>query len=113
MFPFLKESGLNVMVWGHNWRKAKTLELKGVVPLPQSQYIQTIAELGIVGLLLLLLIFSSLIKRGIIKKDSFLLSFLILIIVICITESFLWRQRGMVFFITISLLYTRKNSHKI
>jgi len=78
-----------------------------------NQYIQTIAELGIVGLLLLLLIFSSLIKRGIIKKDSFLLSFLILIIVICITESFLWRQRGMVFFITISLLYTRKNSHKI
>jgi hypothetical protein len=40
----LKESGLNVMVWGHNWRKAKTLELKGVVPLPQSQYIQTIAQ---------------------------------------------------------------------
>ena len=73
-----------------------------------NQYIQVYAELGVIGLCMLLLIFILTIKQAIIYKDYFLLSFIILILVVCLTESFLWRQRGMVFFITTLLLLTRR-----
>ena len=78
-----------------------------------NQYLQVFAELGIVGLCLLLLILISIFKEAIIYKDYFLLSFIILILVVCITESFLWRQRGMVFFLTISLLLTKRKKQII
>ena len=73
-----------------------------------NQYIQVFAELGVIGLSLLLLISFLILKNAIKHKDYFLLSFIILILVVCITESFLWRQRGMIFFITIILLCTQK-----
>ena len=73
-----------------------------------NQYIQVFAELGVIGLSLLLLISFLILKNAIKHKDYFLLSFIILILVVCITESFLWRQRGMIFFITITLLCTQK-----
>lgn len=73
-----------------------------------NQYIQIFAELGIVGLSLLLIVFFFLFRQSIIYKDYFLLCFIILILVVSFTESFLWRQRGMIFFITISLLLTKK-----
>lgn len=73
-----------------------------------NQYLQIVAELGVLGLCLMLLIFSLILKDAIIYKDYFLLSFIILILVVCITESFLWRQRGMVFFLVISLLFSKK-----
>tara|TARA_B110000971_G_scaffold121303_1_gene124251 strand:+ start:10098 stop:11315 length:1218 start_codon:yes stop_codon:yes gene_type:complete len=78
-----------------------------------NQYIQIFAELGIVGLLLLLLILFIIIKNATKHKDYFLLSFIILILVVCITESFLWRQRGMVFFVTITLLFNQRKKHSI
>lgn len=40
----LKEAGLNVRVWGHNWRKANESSLKSAVPLPQSLYSETITQ---------------------------------------------------------------------
>lgn len=76
-----------------------------------NQYLQVFSELGLIGLSLLLFIFFLILKKAIKSKDYFLLSFIILILVVCITESFLWRQRGMVFFIAISLLLTKKNNH--
>lgn len=69
-----------------------------------NQYIQVLSELGILGFLVLLSIFFSLFYRAIIMKEYFLLYFIILILAICMTESFIWRQKGMVFFLTISLL---------
>lgn len=76
-----------------------------------NQYIQIFAELGFVGLLLLMLIFYVLLKKAFFNKDYFFKTFIFLILVLCITESFLWRQRGMVFFITMSLLlYNKKNA---
>ena len=77
-----------------------------------NQYLQIFAELGAIGLCLLLLILSFSLKEAIIFKDYFLFCFIILILVVCITESFLWRQRGMVFFITISLLYSKRKRYK-
>ena len=76
-----------------------------------NQYIQIFAELGIIGLGILLLILFLIIKDAIKHKDYFLLSFIILILVVCITESFLWRQRGMVFFITITLLFSQRKKN--
>ena len=78
-----------------------------------NQYLQVFAELGIVGLCLLLLILILIFKEAIIYKDYFLISFIILILVVCITESFLWRQRGMVFFLTIALLLTKRKKQII
>jgi O-antigen ligase len=78
-----------------------------------NQYIQIFAELGIIGLGILLLILFLILKKAIKDKDYFLLSFIILILVVCITESFLWRQRGMVFFITITLLFSQRKKNLI
>lgn len=74
-----------------------------------NQYLQTFSELGIIGFLLLFYIFFCLINHCYNTKNLFLLTFVLLILFVCLTETFLWRQRGMVFFITISLLlYNRK-----
>lgn len=73
-----------------------------------NQYLQVFAELGIVGLILLLLILFFLFSKSINEKDYFMLFFILLILTVCITETFLWRQRGMIFFITITLLINQK-----
>lgn len=74
-----------------------------------NQYLQVASELGLIGLFIMFYIFYLIFKESMVNKNYFLLSFIILIFTVCFTESFLWRQRGMVFFITISLLlYGRK-----
>jgi O-antigen ligase len=78
-----------------------------------NQYIQVFSELGIIGLVAFLLTLFFILKNAIIYKDYFLLSFIILILVVCITESFVWRQRGMVFFIIISLLCSKRKRNTI
>lgn len=72
-----------------------------------NQYIQIFAELGIVGLILFLMILFIILKEAINTKDYFLFSFIIITLAVCLTETFLWRQRGMVFFIIISLILSR------
>lgn len=69
-----------------------------------NQYIQIFAELGLFGLIVLLLIFFSIVRKAFISKDYLLLYFITLVLGVCLTETFLWRQRGMVFFLTITLL---------
>ena len=78
-----------------------------------NQYIQIVSELGVVGLIILISLFFVLLKTAISKKDFFLLYFALLIVSVCFTETFLWRQRGMVFFILISLLLFKKKKHYI
>ena len=75
-----------------------------------NQYIQILSELGFVGLLIVGSIFITMLKQAIFNKDYFLLSFIFLILFVFMTESFIWRQRGMVFFITVLLLFNRKNN---
>lgn len=74
-----------------------------------NQYLQIFAELGILGLLMLLTVFYIGFKNSILKKDFFFFSFLVLVAILCFTESYLWRQRGMVFFIMILLLFSKNN----
>lgn len=70
-----------------------------------NQYIQVFAELGIFGLLLLLLILAVNLRNGIKSRDFVHITFAILMISLFLTESFLWRQRGIVFFTLIYCLY--------
>ncbi len=72
-----------------------------------NQYIQIFAELGIFGLLLLLLMLFANVKNAVKNKDFVHISFAVLMISLFLTESFLWRQRGVVFF---TLMYCLFNS---
>ena len=72
-----------------------------------NQYVQIFAELGIFGLLLLLILLYSNLKNAIKTKDFAAISFAVLMISLFLTESFLSRQRGIVFF---SVLYCLFNS---
>lgn len=67
-----------------------------------NQYVQVFAELGVFAFLLLVLMLVLLLKKGIKRKDFISISFAVLMISLFLTESFLWRQRGVVFF---SLFY--------
>jgi len=48
--------------------------------------------------------------KAIVQKDYFVLFFIITVLTVSITESFLWRQRGMIFFITLTLLINQKQA---
>lgn len=70
-----------------------------------NQYIQNFAELGIFGLLLLLAMLFVNIKNAFLTKDFLHIAFTILMISLFLTESFLWRQRGVVFFTAFYCLF--------
>jgi O-antigen ligase len=74
-----------------------------------NQYIQISAELGIFGLLLLLIMLLVNIKNAIKTKDFAHISFAILMISLFLTESFLSRQRGIVFFSTLYCLFNSES----
>lgn len=71
-----------------------------------NQYIQTFAECGIIGLVVLLLILIVSLKQSVQKKDFLHFCFTVLMISLFLTESFLARQRGVLFFIIIYSLYS-------
>jgi O-antigen ligase len=70
-----------------------------------NQYIQIFAETGIFGFVLLLLIVSTNLLKALKTKDFVHFCFAILMISLFLTESFLARQRGIVFFITIYCIF--------
>ena len=70
-----------------------------------NQYVETFADLGIIGFLLLLIILGYNLKNSLCTKDFVHIAFAILMIALLLTESFLWRQRGIVFFTVIYCLY--------
>ena len=70
-----------------------------------NQYIQIFAETGFVGLLLLLLIVIVNLRKAIKTKDFIHFCFAVLMISLFLTESFLARQRGVVFFTAIYCLF--------
>ena len=74
-----------------------------------NQYIQVFAELGVVGFLILLLILGLNLKNALKNKDFIHIAFAILMISLFLTESFLWRQRGVVFFTLFYCLFNVKN----
>ncbi|MFD1314944.1 O-antigen ligase family protein [Namhaeicola litoreus] len=71
-----------------------------------NQYLQTTADLGLFGLVMMLFLLLMGFKRALTEKSPLFFVFILLMTLICITESVLWRQWGMVFFVTLyCLLY--------
>jgi O-antigen ligase len=70
-----------------------------------NQYIETFADLGVVGFLLLIAMLGINLKNALTSKDFTHIAFGILMIVLLLTESFLWRQRGVVLFVMLYCLF--------
>ena len=71
-----------------------------------NQYIQNFAELGVFGCILLLMILWVTLRKSVKRKDFIHFSFAILMISLFLTESFLWRQRGVIFFTLFYALFS-------
>ncbi len=78
-----------------------------------NQYLQFFAELGIFGILLFLLIIVTNLKNTIKTKNFVAISFAILMISLFLTESFLSRQRGIVFFIIMYCIFNSKTQSNL
>ncbi|MCG2610362.1 O-antigen ligase family protein [Flavobacterium sp. SM15] len=77
-----------------------------------NQYIQTFAELGIFGFLILLLMLFANIRNAFMNKDFLHIAFAITMIMLFLSESFFCRQRGIVFFIILYCLFNSLKSKK-
>jgi len=75
-----------------------------------NQYLQVFAELGFFGFLILVTILFINIKNAFQSKDFTHIAFAILMVSLFLTESFLWRQRGVVFF---TLFYCLFNASSV
>jgi O-antigen ligase len=64
--------------------------------------------LGIFGLLLLLVILFVNLNNALKTKDFIHISFAVLMISLFLTESFLWRQRGVMFFTVMYCLFNSR-----
>ena len=73
-----------------------------------NQYIQAFAELGFFGFLLLLIMLALSIRNAIDSKNYLHIAFSVLMISLFFTESFLWRQRGITFFIVMYCILNTK-----
>ncbi len=70
-----------------------------------NQYIQTLADIGLISFLVLLTMLFVLFKKGIQNKDFSQISFSVLMFSVFLTESFLWRQRGVTFFVILYCIF--------
>ncbi len=100
----LEEKGLKYNVFRGN-EKTEGYQKKNF----HNQYIQVFAELGLIGFIFLMLILYLNLKNALNNKDFIHIAFAILMISLFLTESFLWRQRGVVFFIAFYCLFNITN----
>ena len=77
-----------------------------------NQYVQNFAELGFIGFLFLIVILFLNIKKALKHKDFIHISFAILMISLFLTESFLWRQTGALYFIIFYCLFNNNTEYK-
>jgi len=74
-----------------------------------NEYIQIFSELGIFGFLIIITMLFVTIRSGIINKDFIHIAFTVTMIVLFLTESFLSRQRGIIFFIVFYCMFNSVN----
>ena len=74
-----------------------------------NQYIQTFAEIGFFGLVILLVMMFINLKKAFGGKDFMHIVFSITMIMLFLTDSFLSRQRGIIFFLTLYCIFCTKN----
>ncbi|MCX6183798.1 MAG: O-antigen ligase family protein [Flavobacterium sp.] len=70
-----------------------------------NQYVQTFAEIGFFGCFILLLMNFVNIKKAFITKDFMHIVFSLTMLILFLTDSFLSRQRGIVFFLTLYCIF--------
>ena len=78
-----------------------------------NQYIQTFAETGVISFLLIILIVFMNLFNAIKNKNFLHLVFAITMLIFFFTESFLIRQRGIIFFVTLYCLFNTISVKKI
>jgi O-antigen ligase len=78
-----------------------------------NQYLQTYAELGLFGFMILVLMLIINIKNAWKQKDFLHIAFAITMIVLFLSESFFCRQRGIIFFILLYCLFNSMNVKKV
>jgi O-antigen ligase len=71
-----------------------------------NQYWQTIFELGLIGGVLLVVMLLQLARAGVKRRDWFQLGFALLMVALMVTETYLWRQRGLIHFMILYLALT-------
>lgn len=77
-----------------------------------NQYIQTFAEIGFFGFIILLLLVSINFRNAWINKDFLHIAFSITMIMLFLSESFFCRQRGIVFFIVLYCLFNSSDKRE-
>lgn len=75
-----------------------------------NEYVQIFSELGIFGFLIVLSMLFVTIRKGIINKNFVHIAFSVTMIVLFLTESFLSRQRGIIFFIIFYCMFNVMNN---
>jgi O-antigen ligase len=78
-----------------------------------NQYVQTFAELGVFGFLIVVIMLGLNLKNALKSKNFVHFAFAILMISLFLTESFLWRQRGVVFFTVLYCLFNTTSKPSI
>lgn len=77
-----------------------------------NQYVQTFAEIGILGFITLLLILFVNLQNAWKRKDFLHIAFAITMIMLFLSESFFCRQRGIVFFILLFCLFNSSSNEE-
>ncbi|UTN05321.1 O-antigen ligase family protein [Flavobacterium bizetiae] len=75
-----------------------------------NEYIQIFSELGVFGFLIVISMLFVTIRKGILNKDFVHIAFSVTMIVLFLTESFLSRQRGIIFFIILYCIFNVANN---
>ncbi len=78
-----------------------------------NQYIQSWAELGVVGVVFILSLLLLILKNYKNTNEVIYLLFFIVMALTFLTETFVWRQRGMLFFLTLYSLMIKTNRTEI
>lgn len=115
---FLKEEPIFWKGFGLNASQKKLLEKEKIYNLYpgygsfnfHNQYVQIFAELGIIGFVLLLILMLINTRNAFKSKDFIHIAFSILMISLFLTESFIWRQRGVLFFTLFYCFYNKKKN---
>ncbi|MFY7810097.1 MAG: O-antigen ligase family protein [Flavobacterium sp.] len=77
-----------------------------------NQYFQIFSEIGIFGFLILIVMIGYSIQKSLKYKNFIFFAFISLMMIVFFTESFLWRQRGILFFITLYCVFHQLNLEK-
>ena len=102
-YPKIKEKAIQYNLYMGN-EKEEGYQNKNF----HNQYIQNFAELGVFGFILLIMMLFINLRNALKTKNFIHFAFSILMISLFLTESFLWRQRGVVFF---AILYCVFNTN--